>query len=247
MSKSRIGYLDEVWNAYSSHCQKVSEGCKHCYAERRAKKYGTVFAGNPQFDTEKALAKLKAIKAGTVVGVNFLTDTWHGAVDVSVIAWLHEQIALRPQNVFLYTTKRAERLAEYAHKLDWPQNLWVGVSVEANRYLSRLDCLRAVPTPNRWVSFEPLLEQRAAPDLRGIRWVVTGGESGLQRRAWEPAFARAIRDLCIDHSIPYYHKQGGAQHPDQDRVLDGRTWDDLPAAFLAVQDVVKPPKQMGLF
>lgn len=132
-------------------------------------------------------------------------------------------------HTFQVLTKRAERLAVVAPKLDWPSNVWIGVSVETTKYLHRIGKLRDVPGAIRFLSIEPLLGPLGKLNLSGIDWVIVGGESGPGARLVKPDWVRAIRDQCLEVSIPFFFKQwGGVQKKKTGRVLDGRTWDELP-------------------
>jgi protein gp37 len=128
-------------------------------------------------------------------------------------------------------TKRSERLDALAKKLPWPSNVWIGVSVESADYAYRIDHLRRVPTSTRFVSFEPLLADTGRLDLTGIHWAIVGGESGPGARPMQPEWALAIRDQCLEQSVPFFFKQwGGVQKKKAGRVLDGRVWDEYPVA-----------------
>lgn len=247
MTASKIGYLDEVWNPYSPNCIKVSPGCANCYAEAQQQGFGRTFRGAPQWSAS-ALDRFAQLSPHTVVGINFLSDTLHPDAPLEWIDRIHAHVASRPNNIFLYTTKRSERLAEIAKLVTWPSNLWVGVSVENPDYRYRIDHLRQVPTANRWVSFEPLLEEIQHVRLEGIGWVVVGGESGALRRPFEKKWAKTLHTLALESHIPFYFKQGSNRYPDNDRVLDGRTWDQVPDAFSAIRAVAVPsPEQLKLF
>jgi protein gp37 len=132
-------------------------------------------------------------------------------------------------HVFQILTKRSSRLASIAHALSWSRNIWQGVSVESSRYLSRIDHLKTVPAAVRFLSIEPLLGPIRRIPLDGIHWVIVGGESGGGRRPVDPDWVRSIRDQCVSAGVPFFFKQWGGRTPKSGgRILDGRTWDELP-------------------
>ena len=246
MATSKIGYLDSVVNFYTWRCHKVSAGCKFCYAEERTERFGRgPFRGDPQW-REGAANELRNLASGQVVGINFMSDTWHESVRLLWIQTIHQHVGSRPDCVFVYLTKRSKRLASEARRVFWPPNLWVGVSVEDSAHKDRIRDLLYVPTDNLWISFEPLLGPMGHLDLRGIGWVVTGGESGPRCRTMEPAWAFAIGSCAREKRIPWYHKQGNDRYPDSNRLLFGRQHDEVPDAFRQVREHYTP-KQLGLF
>ena len=139
-------------------------------------------------------------------------------------------MAATPQHTYQLLTKRARRLRRVADQLDWPPNVWIGVSVEDAEALRRVDDLRAVPAAVRFLSCEPLLGPLTGLELAGISWVIVGGESGPRARPMNRQWALDLRDLCVDADVPYFFKQWGGRNPKAGgRELDGRTWDDMPA------------------
>lgn len=251
MTTSKISYLDHVINPYSWHCNKVSEGCKNCYMMTRARKLQNHNGvGAPLWRDSKVIAsEFAKLPPHTVCGIGFMSDTWHESVPLEIIARIHAYIATKPDNVFMYTTKRSQRLAANAHTLAWPDNLWVGVSVELPKYSrERLDHLRQVPTANRWVSFEPLLDQFGTLDLHGIGFVITGGESGFGFRPMIPSWALGIGNQAMANGIPFYHKQGSHEYPDQNWLLNGKEYRQLPKAFTTCRERAHDiPVQQSMF
>jgi protein gp37 len=139
-------------------------------------------------------------------------------------------MASTPQHTYQLLTKRARRLRRVAGELDWPPNVWMGVSVENAKALCRVDELRAVVASVRFLSCEPLLGPLNGLDLTGINWVIVGGESGPRTRPMDPRWPRHVRDLCREAGVPYFFKQWGGRTPKAGgRELDGRTWDDMPS------------------
>jgi protein gp37 len=138
-------------------------------------------------------------------------------------------MAAEPRHRFQILTKRSARLAMLAPRLQWPPNIWIGVSVENAEYLSRVRDLAAVPAHVRFFSVEPLLGPIEALPLDGIHWVVVGGESGPRSRPMDPAWVRSIRRQCADRNVPFFFKQwGGTQKKRAGRLLDGREWNEMP-------------------
>lgn len=241
---SSIEWTDATWNPVAG-CTIVSPGCTNCYAMRMAarleamgqSKYtGTtrksgrrhVWTGKITVD-EKSLSAPFAWKKGRRVFVNSMSDLFHEDVPVDHIRAVFDVMVRTPQHSYQILTKRAERLAEVANKLPWPDNVWMGVSVESNEYLTRVDALCETPARIKFLSLEPLLGPLDGLDLRGMDWVIAGGESGPGARALNPEWVRDIRDICIAAMVPFHFKQwGGAVKSTTGRMLDGRTWDQWP-------------------
>ncbi len=148
------------------------------------------------------------------VFVNSMSDTFHHDVPEEFIRAIFDRIAQSPENTFQVLTKRGERLAELSMALPWPENLWIGVTVENADYVDRLDHLRRVPASIRFASFEPLLGPVPDVDLTGIDWVIVGGESGSKARPMDLQWARDIRDQCLFHSVPFLFQTGRWTRPD---------------------------------
>jgi protein gp37 len=166
-----------------------------------------------------------------------MSDLFHPDVPFQFIQRVFDTMRRADWHTFQVLTKRSERLASIANQLPWPENIWMGVSVENQRWTSRVDDLRRVPANVRFLSCEPLLGPLHL-DLEGIDWVITGGESGRKARLMDPQWARGIRDQCLRAGVPFFFKQWGAHAEDGHRVgrsragrlLDGRTWNSLPTA-----------------
>jgi protein gp37 len=164
-----------------------------------------------------------------LVFVNSMSDLFHARVPRSYVRDVFAVMADTPQHTYQILTKRSRRLRLMANELIWPPNVWMGVSVEASEYLARVADLRAVPARVRFLSCEPLLGPLADLDLAGIDWVIAGGESGRGHRPADAAWIRSLRDKCADEGVPFFFKQwGGSTAKAGGRVLDGRTWDQMP-------------------
>ncbi len=236
LTKTKIDWTEKTWNPVTG-CTKISPGCLHCYAERMAfrckcmglEKYKNGFnlAVHPE-----TLNEPLRIKKPTMIFVNSMSDLFHKDVPLEFIQEVFAVMGKAPQHTFQVLTKRAERLAELAPSLTWWPNVWMGVTVERQDYLYRLDCLRTVPATVRFTSFEPLLGPLHEINLGGIGWVIVGGESGPGARPMEPAWATDIRDQCLAKKIPFLFKQwGGVRKQKNGKLLDGREWMEYPVAI----------------
>jgi len=167
-----------------------------------------------------------------------MSDLFHEAVPLSYIQRVFSVMCDSPQHIFQVLTKRSERLADVASNLNFRSNIWIGVSVENQTYTSRIDHLRTVPASLRFLSIEPLLGPINHLDLNGIGWVIVGGESGHGARAMDPSWVRQIRDYCVEANVAFFFKQwGGVKKSRAGRLLDGRTWDEMPRLHT---DINKP-------
>ncbi len=197
---------------------------------------GDVRTSGPGFGValhEAALLQPYRWRNPRVVFVNSMSDLFHAQVPVSFVRDVFQVMADTPQHTYQVLTKRARRARRLAETLDWPANLWMGVSVEDSARLHRVDELRQVPAAVRFLSCEPLLGPLSDLELEGIGWVITGGESGPDARPVNPAWVREIRDKCVREQVPFFHKQWGGRTPKAGgRDLDGRTWDEMPTTAL---------------
>jgi len=174
-------------------------------------------------------------KKPQMVFVNSMSDLFHERVHESFIRKVFDVMRRTPWHTFQVLTKRAERLETLGKKLSWPTNVWMGVSVESPQYLHRLDNLRRIHARVRFVSFEPLLEDLGEIELQGLGWVIVGGESGPGARPMDKDWVIGIRDQCLAAGVPFFFKQwGGTNKKKAGRLLDGRTWDELPSSVKPV-------------
>jgi protein gp37 len=231
--KSTIEWTDSTWNPVTG-CDKVSPGCKHCYAETFAERWRGI-PGHPYeqgFDLRLWPDRLElplSWKKPRTIFVNSMSDLFHEKIPLAFIQRVFRTMERASWHTFQILTKRSERLAELASDLNWPRNVWMGVSIETARYLARADHLRKVPAAVRFLSLEPLLGPLGTLDLSGIHWVIVGGESGPGARPIEGAWVRDIRKQCRREGVPFFFKQwGGVRKKRNGRVLDGRTWDGMP-------------------
>lgn len=234
---SAIEWTEATWNPLTG-CTKVSPGCKHCYAERMAKRLQGM--NHPSYTNgfkltlhERLLTLPLQWKKPRTIFVNSMSDLFHKDVPIEFILRVFDTMCSAPQHRFQVLTKRPERVAELSHLLPWPDNVWLGTSVETSKYLQRLDSLRSCSAQIRFLSLEPLLGPLAGLDLREIDWVIVGGESGPGARPIDPEWVTEIRDICVACDVPFFFKQwGGVQKKRAGRLLEGRTWDQMPLSAL---------------
>ena len=235
MAESRIEWTDVTWNP-TTGCTKISAGCTHCYAEimaRRLKAMGVrkYEEGFSLAVHETALDAPRRWQKPRTVFVNSMSDLFHRDVPDEFISRVFEVMVQCPKHQFQVLTKRAGRLEQLARKLPWAANVWMGVSVEDSRQLQRIDSLRATGAAVKFLSLEPLIGPLPSLDLSGISWVIVGGESGPKARPMHPSWVLEIRERCRDSHVPFFFKQwGGRNKKRAGRVLDGRTYDEMPTA-----------------
>jgi protein gp37 len=244
--RTGIEWTDATWNPMTG-CTKISAGCDHCYAATVAqtKTRETYLKQLPVKDTPANRADPFAPrfwpdrldlplrwKEPRRIFVNSMSDVFHGQFSLDQIQQVFEVMALAGQHQFQVLTKRPERAARLADQLLWPDNVWLGTSIENMDVARRADNLRRVPAVVRFISAEPLLGCLNELDLVGIHWVIGGGESGAGARSCDPAWARGLRDLCERDGVSFFWKQWGGRTPKiGGRLLDGRTWDEYPVAL----------------
>jgi protein gp37 len=243
-NRSGIEWTEVTWNPVTG-CDRVSEGCEHCYALTLAKRLKAMGAAKYQHDGDprtsgpgfgvsphpEMLDEPYKWRAPRIVFVNSMSDLFHARVPLTFVRDVFDVIADTPQHTYQVLTKRSLRLRRLADQLPWPSNLWMGVSVENARVVSRVDHLRQVPAAVRFLSCEPLLGPLDEINLGGIGWVIAGGESGPNYRPMHLEWARGLRDACQEESVPFFFKQWGGRTPKAlGRELDGELWDEMPTA-----------------
>jgi protein gp37 len=232
MPKSKIEWTDETWNPVTG-CTKISKGCEHCYAAAYAVRLQKM--RNPRYVNgfKVTMHPDLLLRPGTwqeprMVFVCSMADLFHEDVPDEFIKQVFETMNAAPDHTFQVLTKRADRLAKLAPELNFSDNIWVGVTLEAMDYVDRVDLLRQIPAKVRFLSCEPLLESLAEVDLIGIGWVIVGGESGPGARPMDLQWARELRDLCVASNVPFFYKQRGAKSGHGDCLLDDRQWKQIP-------------------
>jgi len=232
-AKSLIEWTESTWNPVTG-CTKISDGCLNCYAERmslRLKAMGQRHYVNgfnltlhPDF-----IDKPLSWKKPQMIFVNSMSDLFHEAVPTSFIVQVFETMRKSHWHIFQVLTKRAERLAEISVHLTWPENIWMGVTVEDSAYFHRVDCLRSIPAQIKFISFEPLLGPVYDVNFKGIDWVIVGGESGPYARRMDTSWVSDIKDKCRVSSVPFFFKQwGGKNKKKAGRLLNGQVYNEMP-------------------
>jgi protein gp37 len=238
-TNSHIEWTDATWNPVTG-CTKISPGCKHCYAERLAHRLQLMGQANYKngftLTTQPQMLQLPLTwKAPKRIFVNSMSDLFHKDVPVEYIRDVFDVMARADWHQFQVLTKRSERLRELAPELPWAPHIWMGVSVENATYVDRIDDLRATGAAVKFLSLEPLLGPMPQLKLKGIDWVIVGGESGPGARLMEEQWVLDIRNQCVPSNVAFFFKQwGGVQKSRTGRVLQGRTYDQMPEPLLAV-------------
>ncbi|TKJ39253.1 MAG: hypothetical protein CEE38_00445 [Planctomycetes bacterium B3_Pla] len=230
---SKIEWTESTWNPVTG-CTKISAGCRNCYAERMALRLKA--AGSPNYAKgfsvtlhEHALEIPLRWKRPRTIFVNSMSDLFHKDVPFDFIAKIFDVMRQASHHRFQILTKRSRRLLQLSSKLTWPENVWMGVTVENAECAFRIDHLRQTGAAIKFISFEPLLGSILDIGLEGIDWVIVGGESGPRARPMIPEWVIGIRDQCLGADVPFFFKQwGGVNKSKTGRVLDGRMWDQMP-------------------
>jgi protein gp37 len=229
------GSKGETWNPVTG-CSKISPACRHCYAERIAYRFAGMngFPDKPHhfditFHPERLDQPLHWRKPRTVF-VNSMSDLFHQDIPIEFILRVFGVMRSAPRHTFQVLTKRSQRLLQLNDQLSWPENVWMGVSVETPAYTYRIDHLRQTDAAVKFLSLEPLLAPLPGLDLRHIHWVIVGGESGPGARPMKKAWVVDIRNQCERQAVPFFFKQwGGVNRNRSGRMLDGQIWNQLPA------------------
>jgi protein gp37 len=242
--KSRIEWTDATWNPVTG-CSKVSPGCAHCYAEALSLRFGW---SRLPWDPENAAANLILHserldqplhwREHRRIFVNSMGDLFHELVPEAFVHEVFDRMAAADWHSFQILTKRPERMAEVVSSYYGRRpgarplaHVWLGVSIENDRWTRRADALRATPAAVRFISAEPLLGPLPSLDLASIDWLILGGESGLGARPMRVEWARDLRDRALAAGVAFFFKQWGGKSPNTGgRHLDRRTWDQFPAA-----------------
>lgn len=230
---SSIEWTDVTWNPVTG-CTKISHGCKHCYAERMAKrlremgvaKYREGFSVSVHESTLEDPLKWKQSR---FVFVNSMSDLFHQSVPTKFIGKVFDIMNRASQHRFQVLTKRPSRVVRMNGNLRWSENIWLGVSIESERWMGRLPLLKETGAHVKFLSLEPLLGPLPDIDLDGVDWVIVGGESGPGARPMEADWVRDIRDQCERSDVPFFFKQwGGVFKKRTGRTLDNRVWNEMP-------------------
>lgn len=233
MAQSKIEWTELTWNP-TTGCNKVSQGCKFCYAEvmaRRLKAMGLEKYRNGFELTlhENALKIPYTWKQPKIVFVNSMSDLFHKDIPLDFIQRVFKVMNDNPQHVFQVLTKRADVLLKYHKELEWTHNIWMGVSVEDSNSLGRINFLRRTRAKVKFLSCEPLIGPLNNLNLKKIDWVIVGGESGRRPRPMKPEWVFEIHNRCIEAKVPFFFKQwGGTNKKKTGRVLKGKTYSEMP-------------------
>jgi protein gp37 len=244
---SSIEWTEATWNP-TTGCDRTSPGCDNCYALTLAKRLKAMGSAKYQADGDPrtsgpgfrltihpdTLDIPRGWSAPRTIFVNSMSDLFHPDVPDDYVREVFQVIAETPQHTYQVLTKRSKRLSQLGPKLDWPDNLWMGVSIEKAKYTFRVDHLRRVDAAVRFVSAEPLLGPLPDLNLDGIHWLIAGGESGPRARPMDPQWVVDIRDQCAEATVPFFFKQWGGRTPKAGgRVLDGHLYDEMPEAAMS--------------
>ena len=234
MAKSTIEWTESTWNPITG-CTKISAGCKNCYASILSKrlqamgqkKYQNGFVPTMHPDTLNDPFKWKN---GKLVFVNSMSDTFHKEFPLTFIQQMFSVMNETPRHTYQVLTKRAERLEELSTFLNWTDNIWMGVSVENEKTIDRIDHLRKTEAKIKFLSCEPLIGPLPNINLEGIDWVIVGGESGPNSRPMEKEWVDDIQQQCEKAGVAFFFKQwGGVNKKKTGRLLNGRTYDEMPS------------------
>ncbi|MBI4332808.1 MAG: phage Gp37/Gp68 family protein [Chloroflexi bacterium] len=243
MAQSSIEWTESTWNPLTG-CTKISPGCKFCYAERMSKRLQSM--GQPRYAAgfkltlhEDILELPLSWRKPQLIFTNSMSDLFHKHIPALFIYKAFDVMRRASWHQFQLLTKRSGRLLEMSPAINWPDNVWMGVSVEQQDYVFRIDDLRETGAAIKFVSFEPLLGPLPKLDLREIDWVIVGGESGPRARPMQEDWVLEIKAQCQRARMPFFFKQwGGFNKKKAGRLLEGRTWDELPKVPL--QEALAP-------
>ena len=235
-TRSNIEWTEMTWNPVTG-CTKISQGCKHCYAERMARRLEAM--GSDRYRNgfnvtlhPDLLDVPRRWRQARIVFVNSMSDLFHDDIPFPYIQRVFATMRDCPHHTFQVLTKRSERLAQLAPQLPWPGNVWMGVSVEDARVMHRVADLQSVPAAVRFLSLEPLIGPLEALPLDGIHWVIVGGESGPKARPVQKQWVTSIFRQCRAAGVPFFFKQWGGVRKDlTGRSLDGRIYSEMPGAL----------------
>jgi len=234
MAQSNIEWTELTWNPVTG-CNKISPGCKHCYAEVMARRLQAMGQSNYRngFELtlqEHMLNRPLEWKRPQTIFVNSMSDLFHADIPLDYIQRVFAVMKKAHWHQFQVLTKRADRLEEVSAQLPWPSNVWMGVSVERKDYVDRIDHLRKTGAAVKFLSLEPLLGPLPNLNLDDIDWAIVGGESGPGARAMKESWVLDIQEQCGKAGVPFFFKQwGGVNKKAAGRLLQGRSWDEMPA------------------
>lgn len=232
-ASSKIEWTSASWNPVTG-CTKISLGCQNCYAERMARRLKAM--GNPNYSNgfnvtlhPQMLTRPLLWKKPCHIFVNSMSDLFHEDVPLDFIKNVFNTMKKSKKHIFQVLTKRSERLLKLSSELEWPQNVWMGVTIEHEKYVDRLNELAKIPATVKFLSLEPLLSPIQCLNLDKIDWVIVGGESGPGARPMEKGWVVDLKNQCLDQGTPFFFKQwGGVRKKKTGRMLDGKIWNQMP-------------------
>ncbi|MBZ0221334.1 MAG: phage Gp37/Gp68 family protein [Candidatus Methylomirabilis sp.] len=230
---SSIEWTESTWNPVTG-CSKISPGCKNCYAERMAKRLQAM--GQLNYSKGFTVSMHEHVldyplkwRKPQLIFVNSMGDLFHKSVSDNFILSVFDVMKRADWHIYQVLTKRSDRLAQLAPRLPWASHIWMGVSIENEDYIYRANHLRQTSAHVKFLSVEPLLGPVKRLNLKGIDWVIAGGESGPGARYIDPSWVINVRDKCQKMGVPFFFKQwGGIWKKKTGRQLEGRTWDEMP-------------------
>lgn len=231
---TKIEWTDTTWNPMTG-CTPISDGCKNCYALKMANRLKAM--GNKRYQNgftvtlhPDLLAEPMKWSKPRMVFVNSMGDMFHESIPLEYIQRVFSAMRKANQHTFQVLTKRSSRMLELSKSLPWPENVWMGVTIESGKYLYRAENLKKTPAAVKFLSIEPMIGPVNNINLNGIDWVITGGESGPGARAINEEWVLAVRDECVSSSTPFFFKQwGGRNKKKAGRILQGKTWEQFPS------------------
>lgn len=233
MKATKIEWTEATWNP-TSGCTKLSAGCKNCYAERMAKRLQAMGVEKYKDGFKlrihpEVLEEPYTWRNPRTVFVNSMSDLFHEEMPFDFIEKVFKVMNDNPIHTFQVLTKRADILFKYANKLNWTKNIWMGVTVENQDNISRVDFLRQIDANVKFLSIEPLIGRIENLNLDKIDWVIVGGESGPGARHMDENWVMELKEQCVKQSTPFFFKQwGGTNKKKNGRLLGGQTWDEMP-------------------
>ena len=236
MTKTKIEWTESSWNPITG-CSKISDGCLNCYAEKmalRLKAMGTKGYENGFEVTlqNHQLERPLKLKKPQMIFVNSMSDIFHEKVPQDYILKIFETMNKADWHIFQVLTKRPERLEELREKITWTKNIWLGTTIESNKYIDRVKFIKETQANIKFISFEPLIDSVKDIDIDGIDWVIVGGESGSGSRVIKKEWIYEIKEKCDKLNIPFFFKQwGGTNKKKSGRLLDGKIYDEMPLSF----------------
>jgi len=233
MSKSKIEWTEKSWNP-TTGCTKISLGCDNCYAEVLANRLKLMGVEKYKNGFKVKLHKNEVQKPTTwkkssIIFVNSMSDLFHENIPEKFILEVFAVMNKCHWHVFQVLTKRVKRLLVLNNKLRWTSNIWMGVTVESEKYISRVEILKEIEAKTKFISFEPLLGPIPKLSLKAIDWAIVGGESGMKARPLNKNWVLDIRQQCQEEKVSFFFKQwGGKNKKKNGRELDGRVYSEMP-------------------